>query len=474
MQLDFARAMADTGGLMSTQLANLANATPTTINNLFQDPEANFGQIASYMETMYQKNGIISGTIRYLQSHLTYNHSIYPTMNAKSGYAMSNDPDEYAEVSTEVDSYNIKYFAPYFVKRALLSGVGFFYEIKDSKGIAYMEFPTEWGRVYEMNASVYRWELDISKLDSATTGLPTEIQRALDQLNAGDTNDEKKWSEGKWFKLGDKGVAFALDIGVLKTSGVQVSELSNILLESLNLEKAKKNFEIAEVIDTVRLLHSEIPTDKDGRPLMNSKTAKIYDRQFKNSLPKGIAGITSPMKITNVALSGAGNQSSSGTIQKAQEQLFLATGTPANLFGEKTTSSNIVKMAIQKDANWLYTAVLPLLENYYNYKLSRFKTNSNMIWRVKFIRQSYFSLKDDIAILEKQLSMGGSRLDYLASTGMTPVEIVGKLRMEQEMLNIDAFMLPKSTSFTMSGSGGAGRPETEEPTDDTVRINDSM
>lgn len=474
MQLDYAKSLSDTGGFLATQGASLSRVNANTVRNFFQDPEGSAGDIASYMEALYKQNGIVNGTVKYLQSHLTYNHSIYPTMNSKSGYVMSNDKTEYPEVANEVDSYNIKFFAPYFIKRALLSGVGYFYEIKDSKGVAYLEFPTEWCRVYEINSNVYRWELDISQIDSDAVGLPSEVEKAVGQYGNGDTSDEKKWSEGKWYKLGDKAVAFALDLSVLKTAGVQISELAGILLESINLENAKNNVEIVDTLEAVRLLHSEIPTDKDGRPLMSSKTARIYDKQFKNSLPKGVAGITSPMKITNVPLTGSGNNSSYNTLEKSQEQLFLATGTPANLFGGKTTSSNIVKMAVQKDANWLYTNVLPLLENYYNYKLSKFKTKSNMIWKIKFSRQSNFTLKDDVAISEKQLSMGGSRLDYLASVGMSPAEVFGKLQMEQQMLDIDSIMLPKSTSFTMSGSDSVGRPEAEEPTDDTVRINDSM
>lgn len=472
MQLDFATSLVDTDGYLLTQIANLnQNNITTTINNLFLDPDENYDQIAPYMEALYKKNGIVGGTIRYLESHLTYNHSIYPTMNSKSGYVMNGDGEEYGEVAEEIDSYNIKFYAPYFIKKTLINGVSFFYEVKDKKGVAYIEFPTEWGRVYEINSGIYKWELDISKLDTNTTGLPSEIQTALDNYESGNTSDEKKWVDNKWYKLSDKGIAFSLDQNVLR-SGAQVSELSNILLDTVTLENAKKNVEVLDTIDSVRLLHSKIPTDSNGKPLMSSKTARVYDRQFKNSLPKGIAGITSPMEISNVSLNGSGNQSSYKMIESAQKQLFLATGTPSNLFGESSTSSNIVKMSIQKDANWLYTSALPMLENYYNYKLSKFRTKSNMVWKIKFIRQSYFTMKEDVSALKDQLSMGGSRLDYLASTGMTPIEVFGKLKMEQQMLDIDSFMLPKQTSFTMSDSD-TGRPTTDEPTDDTVRISDS-
>lgn len=465
--------MVEKDGVFAPPVANLGQGNATrAVENMFQNPNGNYDSVASYMEALTHSNGIVGGTIRYLQSHLTYNHSIYPTLNSKSGYEMNGSSDEYGVVAEEVDIYNIKFYAPYFVRRTLINGVSFFYEVQDNDGIAYIEFPVGWGRVYEINSGVYRWELDISQLDPAAEGLPSEIQSALETYVDGVPEEDDKWAEGKWYKLSDKGVAFSLDQSVLH-SGVQVSDLSSIIPETLNLEKSKKNVEIVDTLDTVRLLHSEIPTDSEGRPLMNSKTARVYDRQFQRSLPKGIAGITSPMKITNVPLSGSGNQNSYNMIEKTQDQLFLATGTPASLFGGKTTSSNIVKMTIQKDANWLYSTVLPMLENYYNYKLSNLKTDSGMNWKIKFIRQSYYTIKDDVAILEKQLSMGGSRLDYLAGSGMTPIEVFGKLRMEQQMLDIDSFMLPKQTSFTMSGDD-VGRPNTDEPTDDTIRISDSV
>lgn len=470
--------MADTGSLLSSgSSVSLSNADANRINRLFDNPEENYSDIASYMRELYKKNGSINSVIRYLQSHLTYNYNIYPVANSKNNFDIGTDITEYASVASELSLYNIKYYAPYFVKKVMQNGVAFFYEIKDSNGVAYMEFPTSWGRVYEINNNSLRWELNMSNFDANHTGLPNEIQKALEQYLAGNFSNEDKWTDEEWFKLSDKGVAFALDPEVLN-SGVQVSEFASMILDSLNLDKAKKNVEIMDTIDAVRLLHSEIPTDKEGKPLMNSKTARVYDRQFKNSLPKGIAGITSPMKITNVPLNGAGNSSSQDMVKRMQEQLFVGAGITSNIFGEKTNSSNIVNASIQKDANWLYTAILPMLENYYNSKLSKFKTNSGMKWKTKFVRQSYFTIKDDIARAEKQATLGGSRLDFLSASGLEPIEIYSKLIMEQQMLDIDSIMIPKQTSHTLSGSGAVsgnetGRPNAEEPTDDTVRIQDN-
>jgi hypothetical protein len=73
-------------------------------------------------------------------------------------------------------------------------------------------------------------------------------------------------------------------------------------------------------------------------------------------------------------------------------------------------------------------------------------------------------MKEDIANMQAQLSFGGSRLDYLAAIGMDPAEVIGKLRMEQEMLDIDSIMTPKPTSYTLSGEGEDGSTQGSKPT----------
>lgn len=470
LQLDFANAMADTSGSITQPYASIGNANSSEIDRLFQDPEANYDTIASYMNALYVKNGIISGTIKYLQSHPTFNHSIYAVMNAKSKYKMKNDLEEYVEAANYLAKYKIKYYAPYFFKQTLINGVSFFYQVEDANGVVYMEFPTSWGKVYQNENGVLRWMIDISKV-SETSFLPQEIASAKEQKDSGSTDGEQ-WVDNKWYKLSNKGVAFAFDQNIMN-SGVAVSEISSVIPDTVHIENAKKNVDVIDKLDTIRIIHSKVPTDKDGKPLMGSKTAKIYNRQLTRSLPKGVAAVTSPMNLENVPLNGSGNSKAYETVNKSQEQLFKTTGTPSNLFGESTTSSVIVGQSVQKDANWIYAKVLPVLENYYNYELAKYKTKSGLIWKIRMIRQSNFTMKDDIGILKDALANGGSRLDYLAATGMAPEEVVNKLIMEQNMLNIDSIMIPKQTSFTMTSENDTGRPETDDPTDDTIRIKDS-
>lgn len=474
-QLKYAVSLSDLNGDIRAGATSLGTANSSSISTLFDSPENNAPQISRYMNAIYKKNGSINGAFRYYQSHVTYNHYIYPVMNSKSGYSSMGSSDEYSEVAEFIDKFNIKFYSPYFFKQTLLNGVSFFYKIQDTKGVSYMEFPIDYCRIYQMANGVYRWEIDMSKVSSGSI-LPNELAKAFEQYEDGQATDEKRWSEEKWYKVSDKGVAFSLDQSVLH-HGVTMSEFSPLLEDSVQLENAKKNVEVRNMLDTVRLIHSEIPTDKSGTPLMTAKTARVYDTQIRRNLPKGVSSITSPMKTSVINLNGAGDSKAYDMVEDAQKQLFLSTGTHSSLFGGDTTSYNIVKMSAQKDANWIYTKLFPMLENYYNSELASFKSKSGLGWKMSFVAQSNYSLKDDIQIIEKQLSLGGSRTMYLASTGMTPVMISNLLRMEQEMMGIDSLMKPKQTSYTMSSSDDSddvGRPTEESPTDDTSRINDSV
>ena len=453
---------------------SLAGADFTTITNLFQNPENNYVNIGAYMDALYKKNGIVGRTFNYLLSQPTYNHSIHSELsedNVTGVYELS----DFIGASKYLEMYNIYFYAPYFVKQTLINGMSFFYEIIDKKSVSYIEFPLSFGRIHRIEDGVYRWMLDITKVkEEILPIMPNEIQKAYEIT---DRTDPKKWVDGKYYILSNKAVAFCFDYSVIKNGGIAISDFAPLLVESILVEKAKENVEIKDNIDAVRIVHAKIPTDKEGKPQIDADQAAKWDNALKRNLPPGIVGITNPFDLDNITLNGSGNQKAYQTVDDAQDQMFYASGTSSALFGSDTTSSNIVKMSATKDSAWIYTKVLPMLQNYYNYALSNFKNKNKIVWKMKFIRQNNFTLNDDIKTLKDAVTTGGSRLDYLASLGMTPLEVYSKLYMEQHILDIDSIMIPKQTSFTLSGSesaDGAGRPKTDNPTDDTDRINDAL
>lgn len=469
-----------------------ATTTKSSIKNYLQRPYDNFSNIAATMRQAYLSNGIIGKVIDYYQAHPTYNYSIHPVMGNKV-YELSPDMrEDFIDIAYGLNQLNIQFYAPHFFKETLIEGASFWYKMEDSTGIGYMRFPSEWCRISNLENGVYRFRIDMSKIkEEVRESLPNELQQALDTYKSGGTDDETKWYDRKWYMVSDLGMAFTFDQDSLLNGGVAISPFASALADYLSLDQAKDNIDIKDQLDTLRIIHSKIPTDSNGEPTITLKAAKIINDQIRSRLPEGVVAVTTPATLTNVPLKGAGNEGIYETVKSGLDQLFFDLGTSAPLFGSNTTSSNIVKESVKKDANWVFTNLFPMLTNYYNYELTQIKTKSKITWNIKFIKESNFTLKDDIANYKDQLSYGGSRIDYLAASGLTPIEIISQLAFEQQVLDIDSLMVVKPTSNTLSGKvsqnstksptistnpnqGKLGRPETDNPTDDTDRLDDAQ
>lgn len=469
--------------LQSTQTTTTSKST---IKSYLQRPQQSATSIAGALRSAYVSSGVISKVIDYYQSHPTYNYSISPILGNKVYKTDGNMRADYIDVAYGLMNLNIKFYAPYFFRETLIDGVTYFYKYEDATGVGYLKFPSEWCRVSNIQDGVYRFRIDMSKIKQEIYDmLPTELQQAYDTYHGGGDKDETKWYDNKWYYVED-GVAFTFDPNVIVNGGQAVSPFASVLLDSISLDKAKDNIEIKDNLDTVRILHSKVPVDSNGEPSIPLKHVKLYDELMKARLPEGVKAITTPTNVTNIPLNGAGNSGGYETVGKTLEQVFFDLGAPGAMFGGTTNSANVVKTSIKKDANWIYTNLFPMLESYYNYEISQIKTKSKAKWVIKFIRESNFTLKDDIASYKDQLSFGGSRMDYMAASGMNPEEIISKLEFEQKVLDIDSLMVVKPTSNTISSKnsgnsngnknnlnpvkGEVGRPKTDNPTDDTDRL----
>lgn len=445
----------------------------SALKNMLKNPSANAVNIANYSKEIRRTNGIYDRIINYLKSMLTYDHLIYPVIENQDKSDSENTKEAFMNSAILVDRINIKYNFPIFVGKMLTHGTVYVYKLEDTDGIAFMELPIEICRISYIKNGVFRYEVDVSKLnDALVEALPTEFESAYNQYRNGSTDSFK---EGKWYEVSDKGVAFTIDENVLIQSGLSTPPFSSTLLDALRLDKAKENMETIDNLDNSKIVHSKVPVDDKGRPLMEKGLVRTYHQQLKQALPEGSVAITNPFDTegVNVAGSGVGREGKFSLLDKSKDNMFDGTGISSLLFAGDGKSSKALDRSIEVDAQWLYATVLPLFTNYVNYELKQ-GSKKGVIWKIKFITTSHFSKNEDIKTSKDQLSFGGSRIEYLASTGMTPLEVANMFFFEQEILNIDQYMISKETSYTKSGnSDNSGAPESKDPSDDTIRIKDA-
>ncbi|MGP0689846.1 hypothetical protein ACW5UC_25190 [Priestia aryabhattai] len=458
----------------TSSTSSATSITESRLKAMLRDPQTNGVQIAGLSKNMKQVNGAYKRIIKYLSSLLTYDHVLYPVMQDPLQYM--EDPAtlqlEFAQTAIFLDRLNPKFNLPMITEKMFTNGSVFLYKLEDSKSVAYQEMPISFCRIGYLDQGVYRYQFDVTKIQEATLlNYPKELQSAYTSYKNGATD---KLIEGKWYQVGDKGVAFTLDSDALTQNGFALPPLANALVDVIKIENAKDGMESTAELDNTKIVHSRIETDDKGRPLMELPVVLEYHNSLKRNLPDGSVAITNPFETKALSLNGTGKDGKFALLDKSVEQLYEGAGVSKLLFAGDGTSSQALERSIQVDAQWLYSFLLPMFANYYNYELLK-AGKKGTTWKVKFLQMSHFDREAVLKLAKDNLANGGSRTEYLGHCGMTPIEIVNMLVFEQRILTIDDLMIAKQTSYTMSGDEGeAGAPESDDPTDTTTRIKDSQ
>lgn len=446
------------------------------LKSMLQDPAKNSTSVAGLSKSMKQVNGMYKRIVKYMSSLLTFDHTIYPVMqNPLQDVGDVNAIQQaFAQTSIFVDKLNPKFNIPLFTEKLFTNGVTFQYKIEDSKSVAYMEIPQALCRVSYLEEGVYRFQFDITKLSEAVAlTYPKEFQSAYVSYKGGNS---EQFIEGKWYQVSDKGVAFTIDSEVLQQAGQAMPPMANALIDAIKIESAKDSMESTSQLDNSKIIHSQVPIDDKGRPTMELPVVQEYHNALKRNLPEGAVAITNPFETTASTLNGTGKDGKFALLDKTIDTLYDGAGVSKLLFAGDGTSSQALERSLEVDAMWLYSTLLPMFTNYYNYELKK-AGKKNVNWRIKFLNMTHMNKEKAVATAKDQLTFGGSRLEYLAYCGMTPIEVANMLVFEQRVLSIDDYMVAKQTSNTLSGdpqAEKAGAPKSDDPTDTTTRIKDSQ
>ena len=96
-----------------------------------------------------------------------------------------------------------------------------------------------------------------------------------------------------------------------------------------------------------------------------------------------------------------------------------------------------------------------MINNWINYELKK-KKIGGFTWAIKLLDVTEFNKDKKVSAAKDAMAYGGSRLEFLASSGYTPLQSLSVLKMEN-MLGLDELLVPQATSHTQSSSD-VGRP----------------
>lgn len=412
------------------------------VRNFLQDPYKNYSQLQEVSAYLKSVSGNYFRIIKYLSGILTLDYYVYPNSKSK----LDNKDrilKSYIKAAQILEKMNIKYNFRWIFERLIENGEVYLYELEDSKGIIYKEIPCQFCRISAIEDGVYVYDINLNQLRAEDVEtLPVEIQTAY-------KNKEKYKDNDYWYTVSNKGFAFN-GIGSYP-HGFPL--LCFMFDDIMGLEDTKDLIENKTKLDTIKLIHQKVPLNKEDKPVFDMEVSRIYHEATKRGLPDGVAITTNPLDINSISFDRT-TVREIDEIERAEQNIWNSVGISDLVFNNHKASGEALKRSIIADE----TLVLPFLtmfENYINKKIEPTR------FSMSFLETSYFNKDDKIKTYKDLLAYGLSRTKFLALTGLEPIEIVNLFQFEQDVLNIDEYLVPKKTSHTLSGDN-EGRPTQEE------------
>ena len=397
-----------------------------TICKYLEQPLQNREKLIELSNLFEHKNGYYKRFLLYMANLPTYNTMIIPASlenpeTLRDGYTKANDL---------VGRLNLKSHLPMFTYSMLKNGVGYFYEIEDKTGIGYKELPAQYCRVSYVDNGVYRCEINIRKINSQDLPyFPKEFTLRKDECD----------SEG-WLQLSDK--AFALPFN---NNPYATPVFATLFPGLYDIETNKlSNYEDMKE-DKTKMIHCSLPTDDEGDLLMDLDTVKIFLQMLKDNLPHNIKATATPFKTEALKVQDSNTATEKNVMEILTQGAFNEAGISELLFNNKNNSEGL-KMSIRKDEITIYNAVMPLLDNYINYRLNKVDSR----FKAKVLRSSYYSQSEDIKNALNVMNLGGSRTYVMALLGFNPAETENLLLLEQQLLNVNELFTPPASAWNSS------------------------
>lgn len=422
-----------------------------TICKYLEQPLQNREKLIELSNLFEHKNGYYKRFLLYMANLPTYNSMIIPASmeepnTLRDGYTLANNV---------VAKLNLKSSLPMFAYSILKNGVGYFYEIEDKESISYKEIPAQWCRVSYVDDGVYRFEVNIRKINNQDLEFyPKEFTLRKDACD----------SEG-WLQLSDK--AFALPFGGNPYSTPLFATLFPGLYD-VETNKLTNYEDMKE--DKTKMIHCNLPTDDEGDLIMDLDTVKIFLQMLKDNLPSNVKATATPFKTDALKVQDSNTSTEKNVMEILTQGNFNEAGISELLFNNKDNSEGL-KMSIRKDEVMIYNSIMPLFDNYINYKINKVDKR----FKAKVLRSSYFSQGEDIKNALNVMNLGGSRTYVMALLGFNPLETENLLLMEQQILNVNELFTPPASAWNSSmkdrektSNNGdeavkeVGRPKTEE------------
>lgn len=361
--------------------------------------------------------------------------------------------DSYFSVCSEFEKINLKHEMLKIMETIVPEDVFYGLIFEDSTDFFILKLNPSICEIRQIQDGVYNYRIRLSGINPLEIGTyPDNIKQAyLDYYHGNDYKD------GWYIPPADQQVCFKFNTSLLTPMPFLLSLVKDIMdldiYKQLKLQKAR--------VDNYKAIVVEIPIDEDAvdKPLLTEDTLAVFAEMNKANMPEDVGLLHVPGNAE--AVSFKDNTNSTNNLSDAVTNLYDNAGVSNELFNGSASGTSF-KLSLENDSAFVY-AFYRQCERFFN----------RFIKMRKYNKPSYkFSLRIQDSTVFNRHEMSDSylkaaqnglpfKLDYAVSLGKSPSKLMGAAVMETEILHLQDYLIPLSTSYTQNGDGSEGRPTNE-------------
>ena len=409
---------------------------------------------------LFNSNGQYRRLCNYQPNMVKFSYVIVPDSDSpRDEQSVEAYKSDYMALAYMLNYMNIRTEFNKVLCRATVDGVAYAYT-KQSKNTfcVYMLHP-DYCRMSSLDGTgCIRFEFNFAYFDRLTI---QDKDALLESYGSEFIEKYEKYhtgQKGRWQEIGEDGICVKYQEDTLEYA---IPPYIAVLDNLLDLDDYRRLAKAKEENGNYNLLNFEIPTNKDGKILMDLKLVQKFIEQASSEVPDTIGVLYSPMKVEKFNFAKE-NVSETNAVNAAVEQFWQASGVSELLFGSGKSSSNALNKSIIADEINIYPLVRQI-ERWINRKLALQRRKNK--FRIKFLDVTSFNDSDVFDTLLRAGNAGVPVKSAVAATlGFTPYEILQLSALENDVLHMrdEVYNEPLLSSSQMSSNpedSEGGRPK---------------
>lgn len=414
-------------------------------------------QIRSLSKYFFQTNGVYARAVRYLADIYKYDFLLYPNLDLDLEMT-----DEFSDkvlkkfnvLLEHFDNSAIQLMCRKWANTVCIEGCYYGYICDDvNDKLVVQDLPVDFCRSRFLYKGMPLVEFNVQYFDKVTSdpkyrekllGLfPEEFQVGYRKYKAGKLPAEEQGDEAGWILL-DMNRSFKFNFNDEDIPPFLYAIPDIIGLDEVeDLEKEKLLQQIQKI------LIQKFELDQNGQIPFTMKELQQLNQNAVDMVGDavGVSVLSTVAEVSLEDLATSNGTESQNNLKAAQNSVYNALGISANLFN---TDGNL---ALEKSIIIDEAYIKPLLlqfEQFFNRYLEWKFNKKDLKFRMKMLLTSIFNSSDMSSKYENLTKIGFSRFQPMVALGHTQKEVISMAKLEQQIMQLDAYMLPPFSSNTMS------------------------